>query len=58
MLLPFPEGNIAAMFRKVSRGDYWCPPWLSTEARKHIPKLLNPNPDTRITIGRSSRRRG
>ncbi|XP_066331308.1 CBL-interacting protein kinase 6-like [Miscanthus floridulus] len=48
--LPFPEDNIAAMFRKMSRGDYRCPPWLSTEARRLIPKLLDPNPDTRITI--------
>lgn len=48
--LPFPEDNIAAMFRKMSRGDYRCPPWLSTEARRLIPRLLDPNPDTRITV--------
>ncbi|CAO2202002.1 unnamed protein product [Urochloa humidicola] len=48
--LPFPEDNIAAMFKKMSRGDYHCPPWLSTEARRLIPKLLDPNPDSRITI--------
>ncbi|CAL5006011.1 unnamed protein product [Urochloa decumbens] len=48
--LPFPEDNIAAMFKKMSRGDYRCPPWLSTEARRLIPKLLDPNPDSRITI--------
>jgi len=48
--LPFPEDNIAAMFKKMSRGDYRCPPWLSTEARRLIPRLLDPNPDTRITV--------
>ncbi|WVZ92744.1 hypothetical protein U9M48_038788 [Paspalum notatum var. saurae] len=48
--LPFPEDNIAAMFRKMSRGDYRCPPWLSTDARRLIPRLLDPNPDTRITV--------
>lgn len=48
--LPFPDDNVAAMFRKMSRGDYRCPPWLSTEARRLIPKLLDPDPDTRITI--------
>ncbi|KAF8779086.1 hypothetical protein HU200_003055 [Digitaria exilis] len=48
--LPFPEDNIAAMFKKMSRGDYRCPPWLSTDARRLIPRMLDPNPDTRITI--------
>ncbi|KAJ1268631.1 hypothetical protein BS78_07G149500 [Paspalum vaginatum] len=48
--LPFPDDNIAAMFRKMSRGDYRCPPWLSTDARRLIPRLLDPNPDTRITV--------
>ncbi|OEL15255.1 CBL-interacting protein kinase 6 [Dichanthelium oligosanthes] len=48
--LPFPEDNIAAMFKKMSRGDYRCPPWLSTEARRLIPRMLEPNPDTRITV--------
>ncbi|KAK3121813.1 hypothetical protein QOZ80_8BG0661250 [Eleusine coracana subsp. coracana] len=48
--LPFPDDNIASMFKKMSRGDYKCPPWLSTDARRLIPRLLDPNPDTRITI--------
>jgi 5'-AMP-activated protein kinase, catalytic alpha subunit len=48
--LPFPDDNIAAMFKKMSRGDYRCPPWLSTDARRLIPRLLDPNPDTRITV--------
>lgn len=48
--LPFPDDNIAKMFSKMNRGDYRCPPWLSTEARRLIPRLLDPNPDTRITV--------
>ncbi|PWZ28712.1 CBL-interacting protein kinase 6 [Zea mays] len=48
--LPFPKDSIAAMFIKMSRRDYRCPPWLSTEARRLIPKLLDPDPDTRITV--------
>jgi 5'-AMP-activated protein kinase, catalytic alpha subunit len=48
--LSFLDHNIANMFKKMSRGDYRCPPWLSTDARRLIPRLLDPNPDTRITI--------
>ncbi|KAL6661561.1 hypothetical protein ACP70R_000945 [Stipagrostis hirtigluma subsp. patula] len=48
--LPFPDDNIAVMFRKMHRGDYKCPPWFSTDARRLIPRLLDPNPDTRITV--------
>ena len=48
--LPFPDDNIVTMYRKVHRGDYRCPPWFSTEARRLIPKLLDPNPSTRITV--------
>jgi 5'-AMP-activated protein kinase, catalytic alpha subunit len=48
--LPFPDDNITAMFKKMSHGDYCRPPWLSTDARRLIPRLLDPNPDTRITV--------
>ncbi|XP_047073113.1 CBL-interacting protein kinase 6 isoform X2 [Lolium rigidum] len=48
--LPFQDDNIVTMYKKVQRGDYRCPPWLSTDARRLIPKLLDPNPATRITV--------
>ncbi|KAF0911436.1 hypothetical protein E2562_008310 [Oryza meyeriana var. granulata] len=48
--LPFPDDNIVTMYRKAQRGDYRCPPWLSTDARRLIPRLLDPNPSTRITV--------
>uniref|UniRef100_A0ACD5Y9T0 Uncharacterized protein n=1 Tax=Avena sativa TaxID=4498 RepID=A0ACD5Y9T0_AVESA len=48
--LPFADDNIVTMYKKVQRGDYRCPPWLSTDARRLIPKLLDPNPATRITV--------
>ncbi|KAK4784280.1 hypothetical protein SAY86_018648 [Trapa natans] len=38
------------MYRKIYRGDFKCPPWFSSEARRLITKLLDPNPATRITI--------
>ncbi|XP_071741664.1 CBL-interacting serine/threonine-protein kinase 6-like [Rutidosis leptorrhynchoides] len=48
--LPFKDENIVAMYRKIYRGDFKCPPWFSSDARKLITKLLDPNPSTRITI--------
>ncbi|CAM0884204.1 unnamed protein product [Alopecurus aequalis] len=48
--LPFSDDNIVTMYKKMQRGDYRCPPWLSTDARRLIPKLLDPNPATRITV--------
>ncbi|XP_042489986.1 CBL-interacting serine/threonine-protein kinase 6-like [Macadamia integrifolia] len=48
--LPFQEDNIVAMYNKIHRGDFKCPPWFSTDARRLVTKLLDPNPNTRITI--------
>ncbi|XP_073148755.1 CBL-interacting serine/threonine-protein kinase 6 [Henckelia pumila] len=50
--LPFQDDNIVAMYRKIYRGDFKCPPWFSPEARKLITKMLDPNPSTRITIAK------
>ncbi|KAI6682448.1 hypothetical protein NL676_036329 [Syzygium grande] len=35
-----------------SWGDFKCPPWLSSDARRLVTKLLDPNPSTRITIAK------
>ncbi|XP_018850318.1 CBL-interacting serine/threonine-protein kinase 6-like [Juglans regia] len=50
--LPFQDDNIVAMYRKIYRGDFKCPPWFSSEARRLVTKLLDPNPSTRITISK------
>ncbi|XP_044464173.1 CBL-interacting serine/threonine-protein kinase 6 [Mangifera indica] len=50
--LPFQDDNIVAMYRKIYRGDFKCPPWFSSEARRLITKLLDPNPNTRISISK------
>ncbi|XP_068653595.1 CBL-interacting serine/threonine-protein kinase 6-like [Aristolochia californica] len=50
--LPFQDDNIVAMYKKIYRGDFKCPPWLSPESRRLITKLLDPNPNTRITISK------
>ncbi|KAK7291962.1 hypothetical protein RIF29_07540 [Crotalaria pallida] len=50
--LPFQDDNLILMYKKIYRGDFKCPPWFSLEARKLITKLLDPNPNTRITISK------
>ncbi|MBA0728524.1 hypothetical protein Golax_001417, partial [Gossypium laxum] len=50
--LPFQDDNLVSMYRKIYRGDFKCPPWFSSEARRLITKLLDPNPSSRITISK------
>lgn len=50
--LPFQDDNIMAMYRKIYRGDFKCPPWFSSDARRLITKMLDPNPNTRISISK------
>ncbi|XP_062194109.1 putative CBL-interacting protein kinase 27 [Phragmites australis] len=48
--LPFHDDNLMIMYRKMQRGEFLCPPWVSADARKLIGELLDPNPSTRITV--------
>ena len=48
--LPFQDDNLIMMYKKIYRSDFKCPPWFSSEAKRLITKLLDPNPNTRITI--------
>ncbi|XP_027330889.1 CBL-interacting serine/threonine-protein kinase 6-like [Abrus precatorius] len=50
--LPFQDDNLVAMYKKIYRGDFKCPPWFSLEARRLVTKLLDPNPNTRISISK------
>ncbi|KAG0472341.1 hypothetical protein HPP92_016887 [Vanilla planifolia] len=50
--LPFQDDNLIAMYRKIHRGDFRCPPWFSSDARRLVIKLLDPNPNTRITVAK------
>uniref|UniRef100_A0A0A9CDS7 non-specific serine/threonine protein kinase n=1 Tax=Arundo donax TaxID=35708 RepID=A0A0A9CDS7_ARUDO len=48
--LPFHDDNLMVMYRRMQRGEFLCPPWVSTDARKLIGDLLDPNPSTRIAV--------
>ncbi|GLU13821.1 hypothetical protein SLE2022_304310 [Rubroshorea leprosula] len=48
--LPFNDRNVMAMYKKIYKGEFRCPRWFSPELIKLLTRLLDTNPDTRITI--------
>ncbi|WRX27761.1 Protein kinase domain - like 10 [Theobroma cacao] len=48
--LPFEDSNLTALYKKIFKADFNCPPWFSSSAKKLIKRILDPNPLTRITI--------
>ncbi|CAL4892881.1 unnamed protein product [Urochloa decumbens] len=49
--LPFNDGNLMGMYRKICAGRFRCPKWFAPELRSLIGKMLDPNPSTRIKVG-------
>ncbi|XP_028764651.1 CBL-interacting serine/threonine-protein kinase 14-like [Neltuma alba] len=48
--LPFNDHNLAAMYWKICRGQFRFPRWTSPELRRFLSRLLDKNPETRITV--------
>lgn len=48
--LPFHDQNVMAMYRKIYKGEFRCPRWFSPELIRLLNRLLDTNPDTRISI--------
>lgn len=48
--LPFHDTNLMEMYRKIEKGEFRCPNWFPSKARKLLSKILDPNPSTRISI--------
>ncbi|CAL9134991.1 unnamed protein product [Musa textilis] len=48
--LPFNDPNLMSLYRKIYRGHHRCPRWTTPNLRRLIARLLDPNPDTRISI--------
>ncbi|CAN6342442.1 unnamed protein product [Urochloa humidicola] len=49
--LPFNDGNLMGMYRKICSGRFRCPKWFSPELRSLIGRMLDPDPRTRIKVG-------
>ncbi|KAF8401783.1 hypothetical protein HHK36_012729 [Tetracentron sinense] len=48
--LPFDDSNLTVMYRKIHRREFQFPSWFSKPVRWVISRLLDPNPETRISI--------
>ncbi|CDY17228.1 BnaA05g09600D [Brassica napus] len=48
--LPFDDKNIMVMYKKIHKGKFRCPKWFSPELTRLMGRILDTNPDTRITI--------
>lgn len=48
--LPFNDPNLMVMYKKIYKGEFRCPRWMSPELRRFLAKLLDTNPETRITL--------
>ncbi|XP_010519611.1 PREDICTED: CBL-interacting serine/threonine-protein kinase 5-like [Tarenaya hassleriana] len=48
--LPFQDENLMNMYRKIFKADFEFPPWISSDARRLISKLLVTDPEKRISM--------
>ncbi|NP_001306622.1 CBL-interacting serine/threonine-protein kinase 14 [Nelumbo nucifera] len=48
--LPFNDPSLMVMYRKIYKGEFRCPKWMSSDLRRLLACLLDTNPDTRITV--------
>ncbi|CAN8316129.1 unnamed protein product [Cochlearia groenlandica] len=48
--LPFDDNNTNVMFKKIYKGQFRCPKWFSPELTRLLTRILDTNPETRITI--------
>ncbi|GAB2274249.1 CBL-interacting serine/threonine-protein kinase 11 [Dionaea muscipula] len=53
--LPFNDPNLMAMYKKIYKGEFRCPKWMSSDLRRFLSRLLHTNPDARITIDEITR---
>ncbi|XVF20413.1 hypothetical protein REPUB_Repub11eG0196500 [Reevesia pubescens] len=48
--LPFNDPNLMVMYKKIYKGEFRCPKWMSSDLKRFLSRLLDTNPETRITI--------
>ncbi|KAJ6831617.1 CBL-interacting protein kinase 2-like [Iris pallida] len=48
--LPFHDTNLMEMYKKIGKGQFKCPNWFPYEVRRLLSKILDPNPNKRISI--------
>ncbi|KAI3450259.1 hypothetical protein Pfo_006924 [Paulownia fortunei] len=50
--LPFHDSNLMEMYRKIGKAEFKCPHWFPHEVQKLLSRILDPNPNGRISIAR------
>lgn len=50
--LPFHDLNLMEMYKKIGKAEFKYPNWFSSDARRLITRILDPNPATRISIAK------
>lgn len=53
--LPFHERNLIEMYRKIAKAEYKCPRFFSAELKELLQGILDPDPNTRMSIARIKR---
>ncbi|KAJ8762588.1 hypothetical protein K2173_008027 [Erythroxylum novogranatense] len=48
--LPFDELDLTTLYGKIEKADFSCPSWFPVGAKYLIQRILDPNPERRITI--------
>ncbi|KAK6927184.1 Protein kinase domain [Dillenia turbinata] len=48
--LPFNDPNLMVMYKKIYKGEFRCPRWMSSDLKRFLTRLLDTNPKTRITF--------
>ncbi|XAR60806.1 Non-specific serine/threonine protein kinase [Bertholletia excelsa] len=48
--LPFNDPNLMTMYKKIYKGQFLCPKWMSPDLKRLLHRLLDTNPETRITV--------
>ncbi|CAI9761903.1 unnamed protein product [Fraxinus pennsylvanica] len=50
--LPFHDSNLMEMYKKIGKAEFKYPNWIPPDVRRLISKILDPNPNTRISISK------
>ncbi|XP_062164480.1 CBL-interacting serine/threonine-protein kinase 21 [Alnus glutinosa] len=48
--LPFDDSNLMNLYKKISRAEYTFPEWFTEGQKKLLSRILDPNPQRRVTI--------
>ena len=48
--LPFHDKNLMAMYKKIYKGEFRCARWFSKDLASLLMRILDTNPNTRITL--------